>query len=225
MVRYWPMVLVSLIPLSSAGCTPWRTAQPQTPLPLSDSITPTRIDYVDTDAFDVVLENSLKNQDAAIIIQTTHQKPDWGDRLNAWIAAWNMAGRTSTGEKFRMQAPLVPKVTVDGDSIREFRLLVESLMDRLDVRARQGLMWLSEERVKNRRVSLLKPYNLRFHMDGDGNIQIILFHGRYAPVYQEFVGSLAAADAGDEWQRKLICSLCASRKPTARPTSSGSEPE
>jgi hypothetical protein len=111
-----------------------------------------------------------------------------------------------------MQAPFVPKVVVDGDSIREFRLLVEGLMDRLDERARQGLAWLSEEKMRGRRVKLLKPYNLRFHMDEDGAIQLILFHGRFADFYPEFVRSLAAADEGEEWERNYVCSLCSLRR-------------
>jgi hypothetical protein len=190
---------------------------PLPPPTSATAVTPTRIDYVDTDAFDVLLENALVNQDTAIVIQTTHAKPDWGDRLNAWIAAWNMAGRVATGEKFRMQAPLVPKVVVDGDSIREFRLLIEGLMNRLDERARSGLAWLSEERLRNRRMQLLKPYNLRFHMDESGLIQIILFHGRYADSYAEFVRSLALEDAGEGWERKYVCSLCSTRREPAKP--------
>ena len=60
------------------------------------------------------------------------------------------------------------KVTVNGESIREFRLLIESLWTRIDERSRQGFMWLSEEKTRSRRLRLLKPYNLRFHMTDDG---------------------------------------------------------
>ncbi len=197
--------------LPAPGCkTP--TAAVSNSVPAATAITPTRIDYVDSDAFDALLESALVNQDAAIIIQTPNQKPDWGDRLNAWIAAWNMAGRSATGERFRMQAPLLPKVVVDGDSIREFRLLVESLMGGLEERARQGWAWLAEEKVRSRRVRLLKPYNLRFHRDENGFVQIILFNGRYAPYYQEFLRSLAAPETGEEWERKYSCSECAMRR-------------
>jgi hypothetical protein len=223
------LVLLALLPLA-VSCSVWRAVRPQADPPPA-GITPTRIDYVDADAFDVLLENALVNQDPAIVIQTTHTKPDWGDRLNAWIAAWNLGGRAATGEKFRMQAAFVPKIVVDGDSIREFRLLVEGLMGRLDERAQQGLAWLSEERLRSRRVKLLKPYNLRFHMDEDGFIQLILFNGRYADAYPEFVRRLAAPDAGEGWERKYVCSQCNSQRsepkrtgPAMRLTSGGEAP-
>src|SRR5690242_4471216 len=78
-----------LLPLAlAAGCTLWKPTRPQLEPP-PPGITPTRIDYVDTDGFDTVFESALVNQDPAIIIQTHATKPDWGDRLNAWIAAWN----------------------------------------------------------------------------------------------------------------------------------------
>src|SRR5207244_11058640 len=100
-------------------------------------IIPASIDYVDADGFDGLLESALVNQDPAIVIRTGRTKPDWGDRLNAWIAAWNMAGQT--GGTVRMQAPLVPQVVGDEGSIREFRLLVEGLMSRLSGPGRLGL--------------------------------------------------------------------------------------
>jgi hypothetical protein len=190
----------------ATGCGAWRSARVQLDPPPPD-LTPTRIDYVDADGFDALLESALVNQDPAIIVQTQHAKPDWGDRLNAWIAAWNMGGRVTPGT-VRMQAPLVPEVVVDGDSIREFRLLVEGLMGRLGDGTRTGLMWLAEEKTRTRRVKLLKPYNLRFHMDEDGFIQLVLFNGRYAEHHGAFVRALGGADAGAEWQRSYECSLC-----------------
>ena len=212
MFRNRPVLLASLALLPLVGsCSLTREARAPLPAPAA-GVTPTTIDYVDADGFDLQLENALVNQDAAIVIRTTHTKPDWGDRLNAWIAAWNIAGRSATGEKFRMQAPFVPKVVVDGDSIREFRLLIEGLMSRLDQRRQAGLAWLAEERMRNRRVQLLKPYNLRFHMDENGLIQIVLFNGRYADSYPAFVRSLAVEDDGEGWERKYVCSLCSTRR-------------
>ena len=64
---------------------------------------------MDADGFDSLLESALVNQDPAIIIQTHATKPDWGDRLNAWIAAWNMGGKV-TGGTVRMQAPVTVTV-------------------------------------------------------------------------------------------------------------------
>jgi hypothetical protein len=201
-----PVLLLAL----TAGCTLWKSARPQVEPPPPD-ITPTHIDYVDADGFDTLLESALINQDPAIIIQTQNAKPDWGDRLNAWIAAWNLGGPVTKGI-VRMQAPFVPEVVVDGDSIREFRLLVESLMNRLGDQTRTGLMWLAEEKTRNRRVRLLKPYNLRFHMDEDGFIQIVLFNGRYAQYHGAFVRALGGGDAGGQWERSYVCSKCAARR-------------
>jgi hypothetical protein len=212
MTRFRRVVLRVALPLLAltVGCAFWKATRPLVEPP-PPSITPTRIEYVDADGFDTLLESALVNQDPAIIIQTRNEKPDWGDRLNAWIAAWNMGGKV-VGGAVRMQAPFVPEVVVDGDSIREFRLLVESLMGRLGDQTRQGLAWLAEEKTRGRRVRLLKPYNLRFHMDEDGFIQIVLFNGRYAEYHREFVRALAGRDTGEEWDRTYFCSRCAERR-------------
>src|SRR5262245_27669454 len=61
--------------------------------PPPPDIRPTVIQYVDSDAFDRILETALVTQDPVIVIQTGSSKPDWSGRLNAWIAAWNMGGK------------------------------------------------------------------------------------------------------------------------------------
>ncbi len=188
------------------GCLPLRPRPAQPPPP--PDLRPTRLDYVDTDAFDQLLESALVNQDPVILIQTTYAKPDWGPRLNAWIAAWNRGGQVrGDGRTARGQAPGLPQVVVDGDSIREFRLLVESLMDRIEDRVKGGADWWEDVRVRNSRVALLRPYNLRFHLGADGAIQLILFNGRYAEYHRDFVRSIGGSD-GDEWQRTYLCSAC-----------------
>jgi hypothetical protein len=205
-----------------ASCAMPRLTRPAVEPP-PPGLVPTRLDYADTDAFDTLFEAAILNQDPAILVQTQHAQPDWGDRLNAWIAAWNLGGQpAAAGEKVRMQAPVVPQVVVDGDSIREFRLLIESLMNRLDDRTREGLAWLAEEKTRSRRVRLLRPYNLRFHLDKDGLIQLIFFNGRYAGHHREFVRGLAGDDQGEEWERKMVCSMCAGRRaPAADPRAPG----
>jgi len=50
-----------------------------------------------------------------------------------------------------------------------------------------------EERVRARRVALLAPYNLNFHLDGDGYIQLIFFNGRYADDYPAYLRSVDPA--------------------------------
>jgi hypothetical protein len=201
------LVMASLLAVV-ASCSPRQRTRPDAEPPPPVSISPTGITYVDSDAFDTVLESALVNQDPAIVIQTGHTKPDWGPRLNAWIAAWNRGGPPRDGATFRSQ---VPGVSVDGETIRQFRLLVEALMDRIEERVRGGSAWWQEERTRNRRVALLKPYNLRFHMTEDGTILIILFHGRYASAYQAFLRSLGSPEAEGEWRRAYTCSLCMSR--------------
>jgi hypothetical protein len=209
-----------------ASCSPRQRIRPGYEPPPPTSINPTRIAYADAEAFDALLESALVNQDPAIVIETGHARPDWGARLNAWIAAWNRGGPPKDGSTFRSQ---IPGVSVDGETIREFRLLVGNLMDRIEERVRGGSAWWQEERTRNRRVTLLKPYNLRFHMAEDGTILIILFHGRYAAYYADFLQSFGSAETEQEWRRAYTCSLCRSlsakkldaRASTVDPASSG----
>jgi hypothetical protein len=180
------------------------------PRPAEDpppNIRATRIDYIDADGFDALLESALVNQEPVIEIYTAREKPDWEGRLNAWIAAWSRGG--SAGRTVRMQAPL-PKVGVDADSIREFRLLIDDLMGRAEESAKAGAAWWAEERTRNRRVALLRPYSLRFHAADDGTIHLIFFNGRYAVYHSEFVRTLAGDDAegAGEWVRGYFCSRC-----------------
>jgi hypothetical protein len=202
-------LLVSFLLLPAAGCSKERTRPPVAPPP--PDVRPTRIDYADSDAFDAVLESALVAQDPVIVVQTAHQRPDWGPRLNAWIAAWNRGGRVETGKTIRGQAPVLPPV--DGNTVREFRLLVEGLMDRIEERVRERSEWWAEEKIRERRVELLRPYNLRFHLGADGIIQVIWFNGRYARYHRDFVRSLTDEDGGEEWQRCLTCSHCKERAP------------
>jgi hypothetical protein len=198
-------LLVSFALLLTAGCWTMHGTRSSVEPPPPD-LRPTRIDYLDTDAFDTLLESALVNQDPVITIATGFEKPEWGARLNAWIAAWNRGGRVEAGKKVRLQAPVLPRIAVDGDSIREFRLLIESLMNRVEDSVKESSAWWAEEKIRERRVKLLKPYNLRFHMSEDGTIQIILFNGRYAQFHREFVKSISGGD--DEWERGYSCSMC-----------------
>lgn len=182
--------------------------------PPPDNITPTTLDYVDSDAFDSLLESALVTEDPVILIRTYHQKPDWNGRLNAWIAAWNMGGKVS-GRIVRGQAPL-PGIVVDGESIREFRLLVDDLMNRVENAARNTSSWWVEERTRSRRVTLLRPYSLRFHMAEDQNIQLIFFNGKYAQFYPQLVQTMTDAEMMENpsWSRSVECSMCKNRRET-----------
>jgi hypothetical protein len=165
------------------------------------------ISYVESDAFDGILESALVRQDPVIIVHTEFSKPEWGPRLNAWIAAWNSGG-SGNGRTIRGQAPL-PSIVVDGDSIREFRLLVNSLMGRVDDLARNGSAWWNEDRMRSRRVDLLKPYNLRFHMDDQGKIQLVFFNGNYARYYQPYMRTLTHTNEElPSWSRNFECTQC-----------------
>jgi hypothetical protein len=210
-------LFVSFALLVGGSCSgsPKRITVPPPP----PDFTPTRIDYVDSDAFDALLESALVNQDPAIVIQTTNQKPDWTGRLNAWIAAWNRGGSVPVGATYRLQAPVLPRV--DGKTLREFRLLIDDVMGRAEERVREGSVWWVQEKIRNRRVELLRPYNLRFHLAEDGFIQIILFNGRYAQYHKEFTRSLEKGVEGSEWHRGYTCSWC--KRP--RVASRASEPQ
>jgi hypothetical protein len=172
--------------------------------PASAAIKPTVLQYVDADGFDALFETALKNADPAIVIQTDTTKPDWGARLNAWIAAWNVGGPADGWRRTaRGQSPL----TINGESIRELRLLVDDLMGKVETLADKGSAWWAEERTRSRRVALLKPYSLRFHQGADRNIQLIFFHGAYAAQYRDFMATLAD-DGPADWARAVECSQC-----------------
>jgi hypothetical protein len=171
-----------------------------------------RVDYVDSDAFDLLLETALVNTQPVIVVQTEYDKPEWSSRLNEWIAAWN-ASRRAPGLRVRGQIPPVPAVVVDGDSIREFRLLIDGLMGRVEESARAGNHWWAERQTRDRRVALLRPYSLRFHLGTDGHIQLIFFHGDYAAQHKDVVRALAdpAEEETLEWSPGYCCSLARER--------------
>jgi hypothetical protein len=157
------------------------------------------------------LESALVNQDPVILIQTETAQPDWGPRLNAWIAAWNRGGKVVDEPRMRvrMQSPLSPSA-VNGETLHEFRLLVDDLMTRVDDLAKRGSSWWAEERTQRRRIELLKPYSLRFHLDGDQKIQLIFFNGRYARYYRQIMDTMPVTASDDmcEWSRDVTCSHC-----------------
>jgi hypothetical protein len=200
------LLLTALAAAAVTGCRGVQTSRPYQAPPPAD-VKVTHIDYVDADGFDALLESALVNQDPAIVIATGRDKPDWGPRLNAWIAAWNRGGKVD-GRTTRLQAPTLPGVNVDADTLRELRQLIDDLMDRVEESAKAGSAWWTEERTRARRVALLKPYNLRFHMDEDGLIEIALFNGRYAAYHADFVRALQGGlDDGDgTWVRGYKCS-------------------
>jgi hypothetical protein len=183
------------------GCRTTSIQQSETPPPEFQA---NEITYVENDAFDGIFEASLVRQDPVIVVRTDFTKPEWGPRLNAWIAAWNKG--SANNRTVRGQIP-IPSVVVDGDSIREFRLLVNSLMNRVDDVARTGSNWFAEERTRSRRVALLQPYNLRFIMDEQDKIQLVFFHGKYARYYPEFMRNLehSTDEELESWTRTYDC--------------------
>lgn len=191
------------------------------PPPELPDLTPTYLDYVDSEGFDALLETVLINQDPVIVIRTGRTRPDWNGRLNAWIAAWNRSNERPLGRKprsraseealadpvIRGQSPLT-RVPLDGDSIREFRLLVGGLLDRVEDLAHSSASWWVEERARSRRVALLQPYSLRFHLGEDEQILLIFFHGAYSTYYPRHLQLLMKTDSmkGLQWSRSVECS-------------------
>jgi hypothetical protein len=216
--RRWLIWVVSLFCLPVLSCRNSRNVRTYHAPPPPD-IKPTVLIYVESDAFDELFETALVNQDPAILIQTETSRPDWGPRLNAWIAAWNQGGRVvdEPRRRFRMQAPLgglTPSI-VNSDTVREFRLLIDDLMTRAEDLARRSSSWWAEERTRRRRIELLKPYSLRFHLDQDQKIQLLFFNGRYARYYQEVLAAMAmhSTEDAEGWSRAMTCSRCKIKAP------------
>jgi hypothetical protein len=213
--------MVAVAALGVVGCRTTRESHYKSEPQPAPPIRPTVLQYVDSDAFDALFEVSLINQDPLIIVRTDSEKPDWDGRLTAWIAAWNL-GNKADRPVIRSQIPLPTQV--DAEFLREFRLLVFGAVDRAEEAAKTGSAWWREERTRSRRVALLRPYNLRFHVCEDMKIQLILFHGEGAAKYRETMTALTGAEARD-WSRTLECSMSckppeASRiqaTPTSRP--------
>ena len=200
--------LVGLSLLLPASCTFFSRSTSKTqPAELPD-ITPTQIDYVDTDGFDAVLENAFVNQDPVIVVRTGRERPDWDGRLNAWIAAWNRGG-SGRPRAVRGQAGLA-KAALDKDTLHELRLLINSLLDRAEEVAQTGSTWWADQRERSRRIAVLKPYSLRFHMDDEGLIRLVFFHGQYATYYPRFMQTLTESHEtqAEEWTRGVECSRC-----------------
>ncbi len=204
----WGILAVALFCASALSCRSIRTTRPYHEPPPPD-IRPTVLDYVESDAFDALFESTLTNQEPVILIQTGTSRPDWGPHLNAWIAAWNRGGKVvdEPRRRVRMQAPLAP-ITINGETVREFRLLIDDLMKRVEDSARRGSSWWAEERIQRRRIALLRPYSLRFHLDENKKIQLIFFNGRYSRYYREVMDSMAvrAPHEAAEWSRDVQCS-------------------
>ncbi|HZZ76939.1 MAG TPA: hypothetical protein VFE62_00385 [Gemmataceae bacterium] len=177
---------------------------------LPPSMEPTVLDYVDTDAFDVVFESALLNKDPVIIVRTPNEKPDWQGRLNAWIAAWNMGAKIE-GRRVRGQIP----AQIDAAFIKEFRELVFGLIERAEDLAKASSTWWHEDRARARRIALLRRYNLRFHMTEDKKIYLIFFNGDYSEQHAEFMTKLTGMEEG-AWTRTVQCSMCEKYQPVSR---------
>jgi hypothetical protein len=204
------VLALSLLCLAALSCRGVRNVRTYHEPPPPD-IQPTVLTYTENDGFDNLFESALVNRDPVILIRTETTQPDWGSRLNAWIAAWNRGGKVVDEPRLRvrMQAPLAPGV-VNGDTLREFRLLVDDLMTRAEDLAKRGSSWWAEERLQRRRIDLLKPYSLRFHLDEEKKIQLIFFNGHYSRYYRQVMESMAvsATDDQPEWGRRVTCSHC-----------------
>src|SRR4051794_31070561 len=96
------MVVIGMFAIT--GCRTTRDSHYAGPLP-APPVQPTILHYVDSNGFDALFETALINQDPVIIVRTDNEKPDWGERLNAWIAAWNMGSKVEH-RVIRGQIPL-----------------------------------------------------------------------------------------------------------------------
>lgn len=189
------------------GCQTY-LASKKAAVPELTDLSPVYVDYTDTDGFDAQFEASLVGRSPVVIVRTETTRPDWEGRLNAWIAAWNQGGR-SRERKMRGQSP-IGKLPLDSDSIKELRLLIDGLLNRVEAVAQGSAAWYADRRERNRRIALLAPYSLRFHRDGDGPIHLVFFHGDHAAHYPKFLQWImkSAEPMQEEWTRAVECSHC-----------------
>ena len=107
------MLVLGPLLIGLIGCTTSQATRPYREPPPAN-VQATRVDYVDSEAFDALFESALLNQDPVIIVHTDTSKPNWSARLNAWIAAWNMGGKVQAngeGRKVRLQVWREKKMT------------------------------------------------------------------------------------------------------------------
>jgi hypothetical protein len=184
----WRVIVAGLLSLSLVGCGSNSPSRPDKPSPSEDDRkSATVIDYVDSDAFDGLLEAAINRQDSIIVVQTASTKPDWQGRLNAWIAAWNAGGKVQKDEGLWLKnvrimseatAPNASKVVVvelPPDTAAEARKLVQGEIDRIERLAREGVDWWKDERTKAKRVESLRPYLFIFEKDANKQYQVIFY--------------------------------------------------
>jgi hypothetical protein len=132
-----------------------------------------------------LLEAELTSGREIIVIKTQTKGVTWSNRLTAWIKAWADGGVVKEPEgkgggpvdaARAMRADLVQiNVPDPAGTVREGRVLLEHIMDRFEKVAREAVQWYRDERVRKRRVDLLKPYRFAFAIDPEGHKQIFFY--------------------------------------------------
>ena len=182
------VAVVALPVFLTAGCDDPTLPRPDKPAPAHEARKrATVVEYIDSEAFDGLLEAAINRQDSIIVVQTASTKPDWQGRLNAWIAAWNEGGRVQKNEGLLLSAVQIAKVSfaanastvsvieLPPDTAKETRKLIQGEIDRIERLARDGVGWWKDEKKKSKRIDLLKPYLFIFEKDAANNYQIIFF--------------------------------------------------
>jgi hypothetical protein len=117
------------------------------------------LDYEDTDAFDKLLEATLKTSSSVICIRTHTDTPKWTGRLNEWMAAWKAGPQVEQPPSAKGMDP----ITV---------IMITTEVIEL---AKKAAAWWQDEQNRKKRMSLLEPYLLGFDRDQDGQLYLLIW--------------------------------------------------
>ncbi|MFO0880755.1 MAG: hypothetical protein U0840_25770 [Gemmataceae bacterium] len=159
------------------GCgTPQRAYQPPPP----PNFTAREIPFDDSPAFDSLLDTLLTNHTPVIRIVLDTTTPDWPDRLVVWLRAYRDGGQVQAPTGKGGLTSLL-WLAANATSATEAREALEATFHRLEQTSTVLATWWDNERERQRRIDLLRPYIIDIERSpSHGNrFVLMLYNGHY----------------------------------------------